>query len=765
MGRFSEALAKKAAGPEPFLVDNQFLKSHSRGLKYRCLPGETLRKKGKELPMPWEPMKIEGGRESEAASIMEGTQLTTMSDCQVWRSVDSAAIIGVLKEGEHIEAAGAAKISAGFDMVPIRPHGAVQLSFVELRDVYLKRNPGVAEFGSIVRGFRYGNEWLQVGDLFLPFKVGDIQVLTPAWWDDTGNEEPRHEKTESRKTAWLVEAERLAEEDGVVNMAHKEGGKVSGASDLSNKRGKKPNLSAFETSFLEPGTGAMYEVVRDSGTVSRSMPSQVAKIENVKDRGDTIELFGWDETLKWRRCLDKIAGHYLTGWMLLDHPDVGPLVRPVGFPVVRWAGKPLHPMCAAIFENDLELVKKLITEYPYEEFPIQGGPSSIEMAVHWGRLDCCVLFLDAGADVSRGLSESETSLIGKQTESENAHLARVLLRALSGGDFHALELEAAMELLSPEGQVLADRLFDRVVEKLKLEDDDELANLEKLEGGERKNEPEERGENLALELDGSTVEFTGHANGAHDDQTSSVQPHAKLSESACKYAEFDTSQWQRGAGVKYEVVTKRAVIRAKPDAEAKVENYKVRGETLELFEWDPSWCWRRCVDEIAGMPLKGWIRMDHPKDNSPLVRPVGFPMDAEWARKPLNPMCAAIFENDLLVLKELIAQDANVNANVGSGLPLLSVAVNWGCLDACVLLLQAGANPNQGLEYARRHLDTSPHSDTARVLVMGIVGEAVGAEDRFAKALRKLHPEVQLIADKIITAKSVIHGRKEDDGL
>jgi len=292
-----------------------------------------------------------------------------------------------------------------------------------------------------------------------------------------------------------------------------------------------------------------------------------------------------------------------------------------------------------------------------------------------------------------------------------------------------------MELLTPEIQVLADKLFDKIIEELRqTEESVQLESFQKLEEEVERAELQERGADV---LDIATEEAQAEAEKVKPEGLTAFQ--------------FDTSQWRKGAGAPYEVVAKRVVVRSEPSTSARKENIKGSGDVVELFEWDHTWLWRRCLDEVAGMPLQGWIKLDH-SEGGALVRPVGFPMREPWTRKPLKPLCAAIYENDLLTVKRLIAEDANVDANVGGGPRLLTLALQWGRLDCCVFLLDAGANADAGLngvrEWSSEHV--SEKALLARQLVLGLIGRIPVYEEDFAKALKRLEPEVQLMADGLI---------------
>ncbi|CAE7316565.1 Tbl3 [Symbiodinium sp. CCMP2456] len=81
------------------------------------------------------------------------------------------------------------------------------------------------------------------------------------------------------------------------------------------------------------------KVVADRAAV-RAEPSLAAPVQGGKVKGSIVELFEWSDCLKWRRVVDSKT--WLSGWMLLDHPQHGPLLRPSSLP---FQVKPLEPLC------------------------------------------------------------------------------------------------------------------------------------------------------------------------------------------------------------------------------------------------------------------------------------------------------------------------------------------------------------------------------------------------------------------------------------
>ncbi|CAJ1418631.1 unnamed protein product [Effrenium voratum] len=102
--------------------------------------------------------------------------------------------------------------------------------------------------------------------------------------------------------------------------------------------------------------GAWYQVVAERVAL-RQGPSLGAMVLGQLLRGQQLEMFGWDESRLWRRCADHRLSR--TGWVLLDHPDLGPLVRPLGEPL---CSRPLNVLAVAASEGRLEDLEAFLEE-------------------------------------------------------------------------------------------------------------------------------------------------------------------------------------------------------------------------------------------------------------------------------------------------------------------------------------------------------------------------------------------------------------------
>jgi len=451
------------------------------------------------------------------------------------------------------------------------------------RGLHFRRSPKLedkarslkpCEFGSYINAAPHGDNWVKLRPgVYLPTHLGGAAVLVQVWWDEDGEDEdlvatsPQKMHDDSNVLGNLLNRLENAESPEKRSpQKHTEDPKMVR---------KRDDMEAFEVDGLEPGTGALYKVVRDKAII-RSHPAVDAKLRNYKQRGDTIELFEWDSTRKWRRCYD--ADIRITGWMMLDHPDFGALLRPVGFEEVVMF---FSPVCAAILENHVDNLTEFIAEGMVVNALAEGGVSPLALAADRGRLDCCVYLLQAHASV-------DLSAIA-------AGPAKVLIQALSGntGDFDMAEFDQAIETLSPRAQVIADRLFDEASAALCPKDEPTPAA-------------------------GPTT-FVSEASLA--DAFSSSPSAAGPSHVSGAGYENEAPVATAQQGEEYEVNHDAVWIRLGPHVDGAKVGMRTRGQVVTMFEYDATRKWRRVetggshnlAKELCEPVGSGWMLISHPK--------------------------------------------------------------------------------------------------------------------------------------------------------
>lgn len=151
----------------------------------------------------------------------------------------------------------------------------------------------------------------------------------------------------------------------------------------------------------EPGTGSQYEVVADRVAI-RASPSLAAAFQFHVKKGAFTEMFDWDETRQWRQVVDKVNR---LGWIMLDHQDYGPLVRPGWVP---FQVAPLPPLVVAAMEKDLKHLKAFLKEGVDLDATDAGGCSALMHAASKDFCDGIVLLCIAGANLKLETPDHKT---------------------------------------------------------------------------------------------------------------------------------------------------------------------------------------------------------------------------------------------------------------------------------------------------------------------------------------------------------------------
>lgn len=151
----------------------------------------------------------------------------------------------------------------------------------------------------------------------------------------------------------------------------------------------------------EPGTGAQYEVVAERVAI-RAAPSLTAVFQFHMKKGTNFEMFDWDETKKWRQVVDKVNR---LGWVMLDHQDHGPLVRPVKLP---FQVAPLPPIVMAAIEKDLKHLKAFCKAGVDLNATDAGGRTALMHAASNEFCDGIVLLCISGANMHLQTPERKT---------------------------------------------------------------------------------------------------------------------------------------------------------------------------------------------------------------------------------------------------------------------------------------------------------------------------------------------------------------------
>ena len=153
---------------------------------------------------------------------------------------------------------------------------------------------------------------------------------------------------------------------------------------------KKTKAEATEEeSLVFSGPGAFYEVMSER-VAFRSGPSLGAKALGQLRKGEEVELFGWDESGLWRECVDHRLAR--SGFVLLDHPELGPLLRPKGEPLCI---RPLSVLAVAAQEGRYEDLERFLAKARTEE---QKSPENLrQVTTSFG----CYIYIYINANINK----------------------------------------------------------------------------------------------------------------------------------------------------------------------------------------------------------------------------------------------------------------------------------------------------------------------------------------------------------------------------
>lgn len=392
----------------------------------------------------------------------------------------------------------------------------------DIEDKDSKRRP--APFGAIVRGcLSDDGQWLRVRRRYLPVFIQGKRVLV-RWHDDAACDE-------------------FSEDE------------PGGEQELRRWRSVR---SPAPTRLIEVGCGALWEVVAER-VFLRAAPAVHAHATGTRTRGQVVELFDWDSTMAWRRTI--CPRTQVQSWMLLDHPELGALLRPQGRPL---SVRPVQPWCEAVREGAVSDVARFLRDASDEERAHWrdtrdvDGKTPLLVAAETCHLELCALLLGAGARLSRADAARVPA----------ASPAWALLDAAAGAAVDADALEFALEGLSEEAEFAARQV---------------IAQHEEPAAAPA---PPERPADLVPPVDpGDPMPDIAVA-------ASTLPPELE--------------------GIVYEVVHKAIFVRSAPSASASAVSSLKRGDLVDVVGFDPSRCWGRAAVQKPQLgTVHGWVLLEH----------------------------------------------------------------------------------------------------------------------------------------------------------
>lgn len=394
----------------------------------------------------------------------------------------------------------------------------------------------LAKFGETVEGIPFPEGWVMISkDRFLPIELQGVRILKCLSGGGSSSDTDTLHKETEEISQQPVEAQPQ---------------EIVGPDSIP---------------VLKAGEGALFEVVCDK-VLNHVEPSMETFVQGSRKRGDIIELFDWDDTLRWRQVLDTVNRR--RGWMILDHDDYGPMLRPQG---ATYSSVPLNPLCVSVSEHNVKHLRRFIDAgLDVNVQDAASGSTPIMVAAMRGHLDCCAVLLEARANVAIRTSDGRTAVDCAATGPVKA-----LIQAISGVEFDQADFDVGIDTLRLTWQTLANRMATKGMA------------IKQRSEAMRRNNPQQGGTQLALQ----------------SQRGRQAQP---LQES----------------GVPFKVVYKTVSVHEDPDMSSDQLYTKKLGDIVELFGYDKTRCWGRIEVEVSeDRRVLGWIPIND-ENIGPLLRPL-----------------------------------------------------------------------------------------------------------------------------------------------
>lgn len=330
-------------------------------------------------------------------------------------------------------------------------------------------------------------------------------------------------------------------------------------------------------------SGAQYMVVA-TRVALRAGPSLGAIVKGSLRNGTVVDLFKWDDSRLWRQCFEPKIG--LFGWVLLDHPELGPLIRPSGAPVCARA---LNPICVAAAEGQLNELKRFLFEStsPQEGFETctqsllstrdHLGRSPLVLAAASSHFSCCTHLVSHGADAKRALAEAEQA-VENGTYKVSAE-GLLFLQALAGRHVSSTDIDNLLAKMTLEDRCLTEQYLDTLKDR-------------------------------------AMTKF------AHSEQAQSTH-YSDVVGTVDFCQQQGSLQFQDPAppvGILYEVVYSAVWIRSQPHTDGERLSKRMKGERIRLLDFDDTRKWGRLCVHLANGQVTGWMLLEH-EELGPLLEP------------------------------------------------------------------------------------------------------------------------------------------------
>jgi len=326
--------------------------------------------------------------------------------------------------------------------------------------------------------------------------------------------------------------------------------------------------------------------------------------------------------------------------VLLDHPDLGALLRPKDYP---FSVRPLEPMCMAAREGSVEDMRGFLAseadaggrQRAAEVCGVDGKEPLCVAAAH-GHVQCCLLLLEVGARL-RG----QQSLAGLLTlRGGLPGAARALIDAVEGRRFEEIGLDVALALLSEEDRLSALSLVAQAMPAtmnaaapapqappaVPQPPQPQGAEAVEARGHEDGHQHRPSSATLRAEVVASQEAWVHEAGAAQwpaaerprssdvaagaDDGATAAAAGASTVGMPLEASPLSSTLVDVPRGVVHEVLFKMVFVRAQPDARADPVSSLKQGDLADVVDFDRSWG-RVEIIKPQGL-ISGWVLLEHP---------------------------------------------------------------------------------------------------------------------------------------------------------
>lgn len=476
-------------------------------------------------------------------------------------------------------------------------------------------------FGTQVQGIPVGENWIRVGQKFLPMRLKGSTVLSSCSAKPVGST--------SRCANTLRRCRQRTGRPGVFSSYLEEHTPVDQSHQNASPIFKNTVTKPIELSdpVFEDGTGFQYEAVH-ARVALRTEPDFEAPLQGCLWKGEQLELFDWDATWQWRKFqrpydaqLKKAdPSAWSVGWVRLHHDELGPLMRPL-FMKIPSSIRMLPPRILMAHEGDFVSLQMHLLESSGDDGDDVDenvcGLTALSVASARGKLDCCVVLLQAGADPSVELA------MGGGTAADRA-LDAPTLALIQSMDARLPEPKDGplRDALCSLNKLTRPKATNLINSAEKQRTDARRRRLEFLRLEQEQLQRREDEEHRAAEQRQARENYRIRAEDVRRQEFARLQQQAQLAQEDERQEKLHRANLRASEGELYEVCAPCGIeVRAGPSHDAELVGVEQEGQILHLRgDWDATRRWLQCAGGAISGALSGWACIVD-DDGEPLAIP------------------------------------------------------------------------------------------------------------------------------------------------